>query len=270
MSELPELPELPERALEGLRVVELGDFISAAYATKLLADLGADVVKVEPPDGDSVRRHGPFPGDRPDAETSGLHLFLNANKRGITADLDAPEDRKRVVDLVRRADLVLHNVAPARLEALGLTHEELTSVRPDLVMVSITPFGYDTPRRDWRGTALTTMAASGLLHRIGDPDREPLWIPFCASDFQGGMHGAVAALAALRARRLSGRGQHAWISIAEIISVVMGGGGLAGYVFNGQNRPRSGFHNPGFYPWQVVPPDAVADHVLGFLGRGAG
>ena len=99
---------MPDRAFDGLRVLELGDFISAAYGTKLLADLGADVVKVEPPGGDSVRRHGPFPGDEPNPEAGALHLFLNASKRGITADLDRPEDRERVRDLARRADLVLH------------------------------------------------------------------------------------------------------------------------------------------------------------------
>ena len=244
---------MADRALDGLRVVELGDFISAAYATKLLADLGADVIKIEPTEGDTIRRHGPFPDDQPNDETGALHLFLNANKRGITADFATSEGRAQLVELVRRADLLVHNLAPAELERLGVTYDQLERIRPDLVMVSITPFGYDTPHRDWRGTSLVTMAASGLVHRIGDPGREPLALPFAAADFQGGLHGAITALAALRARRLSGRGQHAWISIAEIISVVMAGSGLAGYVFNGQNRPRSGFHNPGFYPWQVTP-----------------
>ena len=265
---------MSDRALEGLRVVELGDFISAAYATKLLADLGAEVVKVEPPEGDSIRLHGPFRDDRPDPETGALHLFLNANKRGITADLDRPEDRDLVREVIARSDIVLHNLAPARLKTLALTHEDLTAVRPDLVMVSITPFGYDTPHRDWRGSALTTMAASGLVIRIGDPGREPLSLPYAAADFQGGVHGAVTALAALRARRLTGEGQHAWISIAEIISPVMGGAGLATYVYGGQIRPRSGFHNPGVYPWQVVPVQdgffevitLVDDHWQRFVG----
>ena len=244
---------MADQALEGLRVVELGDFISAAYAGKLLADLGADVVKVEPPEGDSLRRHGPFRDDRPDAETSALHLFLDANKRGVRADLETAKGRERLLALVAAADVVVHNLAPARLEALGLTYDELAGGRRDLVMVSITPFGYDTPHRDWRGPALVTMAASGLMQLIGDPGREPLWLPYCAAEFQGGVHGAATALLALRARRISGEGQHAWIAIAEILSTVMGGGGLAPYVFSGQSRGRHGFHNPGFYPWQVVP-----------------
>jgi crotonobetainyl-CoA:carnitine CoA-transferase CaiB-like acyl-CoA transferase len=244
---------MPDRALEGLRVLELGDFISAAYGTKLLADLGADVIKVEPPEGDSIRRHGPFRGDEPNAETGAMHLFLNANKRGITADLDVAEDRERVADLARHADVVLHNLAPARLEALGLAHADLSADAPGLVMVSITPFGYDTPHRDWHGSALVAMAASGLVHRIGDPGREPLAFPYCAADFQGGVHGAITALAALRSRRFTGKGQHAWIALTEVIGTIMAGSGLAPYVFSGQNRERSGFHNPAFYPWQVVP-----------------
>ena len=162
---------MADQALEGLRVVELGDFISAAYAGKLLADLGADVVKVEPPEGDSLRWHGPFRDDRPDAETSALHLFLDANKRGVRADLETAKGRERLLALVAAADVVVHNLAPARLEALGLTYDELAGGRRDLVMVSITPFGYDTPHRDWRGPALVTMAASGLMQLIGDPGR---------------------------------------------------------------------------------------------------
>ena len=244
---------MPDRAFDGLRVLELGDFISAAYGTKLLADLGADVVKVEPPGGDSVRRHGPFPGDEPNPEAGALHLFLNASKRGITADLDRPEDRERVRDLARRADLVLHNLPPSRLEALGLSHAELSAEAPELVMVSITPFGYDTPHRDWHGSSVVAMAASGLARRIGDPGREPLSLPYCAADYQGGVHAAITALAALRARRITGHGQHAWVSIQEIIGTFMGGAGLAGYVFTGEDRGRTGFHSPGFYPWQVVP-----------------
>ncbi len=244
---------MTDQALGGLRVVELGAGIPAAYATKLLADLGADVIKVEPPGGDPLRLHGPFPNDEPHPETGALHLFLNANKRGVTADLEDEDGRSRLLDLARHAHLVIHNIPPRDMERLRIEHADLATARPDLVMVSITPFGYDTPHRDWRGNSLVTQAASGLVHRIGDPGREPLALPFAAADFQGGVHGAVTALAALRARRLTGRGQHAWIATTEIIGSVMAGSGLAGYVFNGQNRPRSGFHNPGFYPWQVAP-----------------
>ena len=232
--------------------MEFGDFISSAYAGKLLADLGADVIKVEPPSGDSLRGHGPFPGDIEDPETSGLHLFLNTNKRSVTLDLDAAEGRESLLALFANADIAVHNMPVPRLMALGLDHETVSGVLPDLIMVSITVFGYDTPLRDWKGTALTATVASGICHRIGDPGRPPLWIPYSAADFQGGLHGAVSALLALRARRASGEGQHAWLSTVEIMASYLGGSGLPGYVFHGQMRGRSGKHMDAFYPWEVA------------------
>jgi crotonobetainyl-CoA:carnitine CoA-transferase CaiB-like acyl-CoA transferase len=240
------------RALEGLRVVELGGFISAPYAGKLLGDLGADVVKVEPPGGDPARHHGPFPGDEHDAEKSGLFLFLNANKRSVTLDLATDTGLQAFRRLLEGADVLVHNETPARMEALGLTWEALAATNPGLVMVSITPFGWDTPRRDWKGPALITTVASGICDRIGDPGRAPLWLPFCAADFQGGIHAAAAALAAVRARRASGRGQHAWLAISEVLATFLGGSALVPYVLQGQRRTRAGHHMPAFYPWEVV------------------
>ena len=189
------------RALEGLRVVETGDFISAAYAGKLLADLGADVIKVEPPEGDSARRHGPFAGDVSDPEKSGLFLFLNTNKRSVALDLESEAGRERLRTLAREADIVVHNHRASDLRRWGLTYEDLSADHPELVMSAITPFGHGTPRADWEGTALTATAASGLPNYIGDADRAPLWLPFSAADFQGGVHGAAAALLAHRERR---------------------------------------------------------------------
>ena len=239
-------------ALEGLRVLELGDFISAAYGAKMLADLGADIVKVETPAGDTARAHGPFPGDEPHLERSGLFLFLNANKRGAVLDADTPQDREGVRELAAWADVVIHNLPPARLEALGFDHETLAADHPELVTVSITSYGYDTARRDWVATALTATAASGLAHRMGDPGRSPLWLPYCAADFQAGAHGAVAAMYALRARRLSGRGQHAWISSLMVLATYMGGARLESLVFDQMSGQRSGSHVLSFYPWQVA------------------
>ncbi len=246
-----------EAALDGLKVVELGDFISAAYATKLLADLGADVVKVEPPvHGDSARAHGPFVGDEPHPERSGLYLFLNANKRGVTLDVSTEEGRALFEDLAGWADIVIHNSPPQDLERWGIGYEALSERHPLLIMVSISVFGYDTPYRDWKGYALNATAGSGIVYRIGDADRAPLWLPYSAADFQGGVHGAIAALLALRARRATGEGQHAWLSIIEVMSVYLSGSGLPGFVFQGQLRGRAGKHMNAFYPWQVA---AVAD-----------
>ena len=113
------------QGLEGVRVLELGGRVSAPVAAKMMADLGADVVKIEPPEGDRARRRGPFPPDvdatDPDLERSGLFLALNTNKRGITLDLTRSEDRQRFDELVASADLLVHNHAPKEMEALGLS-----------------------------------------------------------------------------------------------------------------------------------------------------
>ena len=115
------------QSLEGVRVLELGHMVSAAYATKLMADLGADVVKIEEPDGDRARRHGPFPDDIADPEKSGLFLALNTNKRGRTLDLRSIQDRRRLSDLIGWADLLVHNYPAAQAEALGLDYGRFRS-----------------------------------------------------------------------------------------------------------------------------------------------
>ncbi len=108
------------QGLEGVKVVELGNMVSAAYATKLMADLGADVVKVEEPTGDTARQRGPFPGGTPDPEKSGLFLYLNTNKRGVTLDLR--QDIEKLLHLVSQADILVQNYPPAQMAALGIDY----------------------------------------------------------------------------------------------------------------------------------------------------
>jgi crotonobetainyl-CoA:carnitine CoA-transferase CaiB-like acyl-CoA transferase len=146
----------------------------------------------------------------------------------------------------------VHNLAPAEVRRLGLTWDELAATNTGLVIVSITPFGWDTPRADWKGPALITTVASGICDRIGDPGRAPLWIPFNAADFQGGIHAAIAALAGIRARRATGAGQHCWLAITEVMATFLGGSALTAWVLTGQRRPRAGHQMAAFYPWEVV------------------
>ena len=119
-------------------------------------------------------------------------------------------------------------------------------------MSSISVFGHGTPHEDWAATALTATAASGLARYIGDPDRSPLWLPYSAADIQGGIHGAIAAMLALRARKSTGEGQHAWVSIVEVMGTTLRGDSLPQYIYAGQLRGRNGAHNHSFYPWQVA------------------
>ena len=242
-----------ESALSGMTVLEEGGGIAASYAGKLLADLGADVIKVEPPQGDLVRRKPPFPADAPHRERSGLHLFLDTNKRSLRLDLESAAGRRLYRDLAHSCGTVITSRHIADQRRLGLDWETLSSDSPAFNQVTITVFGIETQREGWQSESLIASLASGISYRIGDPDREPLGLPYDAPQYQGGIHAAIAALLLRRATREDGLGQHAWLSIVDILSNVMAGAGVAPFVFTGQSRPRAGTHMNAFYPWQVTP-----------------
>ena len=133
---------MPDAALEGITVVEIGQMVSAPYCAKLFSDYGADVIKIEPPeDGDLARRWGPFPQDREHPEKSGLFHFLNTNKRGVTLDVGTAVGRETLLRLIQRTDVLIENNPPGRMRDWKLDYAALSEVNPDLVMISITPFG---------------------------------------------------------------------------------------------------------------------------------
>ena len=194
--------------LTGIRVVEVGGLVSAPYAGKLLADLGADVVKIEPPNGgDPARLRGPFPGDRPDPDASGLYLYLNTNKRGITLDLTSGRDRDLFDRLVGRCDVLLHNVHPLERAAHGLDYERLATLNPRLVMASIAPFGSRGPHARHRAADLVSWCAGGLATLNGDPthpELPPLKAYGDQAGYQAGLNAAVPVVGALFERLQSG------------------------------------------------------------------
>jgi crotonobetainyl-CoA:carnitine CoA-transferase CaiB-like acyl-CoA transferase len=210
--------------LAGLRVIEAGELVSAAYATKLLADLGADVVKIEPPRGDEARRRGPFPHDRPDPEASGLYCYLNANKRSVVLDLERADDRAAFARLAARADALVHNVHPVDRAALGLEYDRLASGNPRLVMASISPFGADGPYARYRATDLVSWCAGGLATLNGDParpDLPPLKAYGDQASYQAGLNAAVPVLGALFERVQSGLGQHVEVSVQASVANIL-------------------------------------------------
>ena len=211
-------------ALDGVRVLEVGDLVSAAYATKLLADLGADVVKIEPHRGDLTRGRGPFPGNIPDPEASGLFLYLNANKRGITLDLTQPRGQAALEALAARADLLVHNVHPTLMAAHGLDYDRLSAANPRLVMTSIAPFGLSGPHATYRGPDVVTWSAGGvstLNGQTGEPDLPPLKAFGDQSGFQAALNAAVGSLGALFARLATGRGEHVEVSAQESVAAIL-------------------------------------------------
>lgn len=196
--------------LEGVKVLELGNMVSAAYATKLMADLGANVVKVEEPTGDTARQRGPFPGNVVDPEKSGLFLYLNTNKRGVTLDLHC--DTEKLLHLVSQVDILVHNYPPAQMVEFGIDYEQFRAVNEHLVMCSITPFGLTGPYKDYRAYELNTTNAGGwawLSPGASDhPELPPLKPSGQQADFQTALCAATVSLAAYYKALISGAGEH--------------------------------------------------------------
>jgi benzylsuccinate CoA-transferase BbsE subunit len=209
---------MAEAALEGVRVLDLAGEVGV-YAAKLLADLGADVVRVEPPDGDPARCVGPFYHDEPSPERS-LHFFnLNTNKRSITLDVAHPEARPLFERLVRGADALIETFPPGWLDARGLGYAALSKLRPELIMTSVTGFGQDGPHAQWQWADIVGVAMSGMMTLAGDK-ADPPNMPFGYQGYIGaGIQAAAGTLMALLWRDQSGEGQHVDVSMQEAISI---------------------------------------------------
>ena len=238
-------------ALGGLRVLEVGGRISGSYATKLLADLGCEVIKVEPPDGEDTRYVGPYPGDVQDIEKSGLFLHLNANKRGVVLDLARNEDRMALLRQAKEADLVLDTLPPVVGEEYRLTPSHYEAANARLVVTSITPFGHTGPYRAWKGYDITTGALGGECTYLGAEDRYLIGAPLAIVEYQSGLNAAVASLVAL----LSGAGgQHIDISESDVWATIENGMGVIEYIYGGRAFARigRGVHG-GPYPNTILP-----------------
>ncbi|HEY8491946.1 MAG TPA: CoA transferase [Dehalococcoidia bacterium] len=212
----------PEGALDDLTVLDLSEGVAGAYCGKLLADYGADVIKVERPGtGDPARRHGPFPDGRPHPEKSALFLYLNTNKRGVTLDVAHPRGAAVLRRMVEDADVLIETFRPGYLADLGLGYPALREVNPDLVMTSITAFGQDGPYAGYRSNNLVALALGGQLGMTGSPDREPLKSAGYQAEYQAGLHAFGATLAAVFGARIAEAGQHVDIAMVEVLASVL-------------------------------------------------
>lgn len=199
-------------SLEGVRVIDLTCNVAGPYASKLLADQGADVLKLEPPGGDPSRRFGPFPNDVPHPERSGLFLHLNRNKRSAVVDPATSTGAEQIRALAADAHIVLEDYPPGTAQRWGWDWEALQTANPALVMTSITPFGQSGPYRDYRGSELTLQAIGGPLYANGHQDREPLKLAGHFAHYHAGIVAALGTLMALRRAEASGQGN--WIDLA--------------------------------------------------------
>jgi len=213
-----------------IRVVDLTD-LSGAFFGRLMVGLGAEVIVIEPPGGGALRR---------DALA---FAHFRAGARSATLDLDDPRERDRLRALVATADIVVESLPPGRLAAMGLAYADLRVRHPELIGVSITPFGGSGPRAGWRGTDLTAVAMGGMMTLCGDPDGLPLAPPREQAYHLASAHAAVGALAALHARRTTGRGQHVEVSIQEAVAATLEYGAIA-FIHAGVVPRRSGSRHP--------------------------
>ncbi|HIE17585.1 MAG TPA: CoA transferase [Dehalococcoidia bacterium] len=200
----------------GYRVLDLTDE-KGHLCGRILADFGADVIKIEPPGGDPSRHIGPFYHDEPRSQNSLSWWFANANKRGITLNIEKAEGREIFKSLVSESALVIESYPPGYLGKMGLDYQVLSEINPSIVMTSITPFGQNGPYSNFKASDLTLMAMGGMARLLGDRDRPPIRISSPQAYFLGCLHAAVGSTFALYYRELTGNGQHVDVSIQEAI-----------------------------------------------------
>ncbi|MFP8874045.1 MAG: CoA transferase, partial [Myxococcota bacterium] len=246
---------MSEGALEGIRVIELGQRVSAPYCARLFADYGAQVIKVEPPTGDVVRRWGPFPGDTPHPEKSGFFHFLNTNKQGVTLEVARDAGRELFLRLIAEADVLIENNLPSAMRDQGFDYASLEAVNPQLVMISITPYGQTGPYSEWKGCDLNAFHLSGASHRYcGRPGEAPLEHGTFSADFYGAAAAAAWGLAATVGRDRVGGGQQVDVSCAEAIAATfVGGQNIGGYAQDGRFGSRTGVGMPLAAPATILP-----------------
>jgi benzylsuccinate CoA-transferase BbsE subunit len=181
---------------------------------KMLGDIGADVIKIEPPTG-SISRIAPFYKDVPDPEKSLFWYCYNANKRGITLDITQPEGQDLFRQLVKTTDIVIESFAPGYLDNLNLGYTDLIKIKPDIILASITPFGQNGPKAGFKGSDLTAWASGGYLYICGEEGSPPVWISFPQAGLFAGAEAAIGAMTAIWYRTQSGEGQHVDVSLQE-------------------------------------------------------
>jgi CoA:oxalate CoA-transferase len=206
--------------LSDVCVLDLSEDIAGPFCTKMLAGLGAEVIKVERPgSGDVSRGAGPFPAHAPDPEQSALFLYLNTGKKSLTLDVCSQTGAVILQQLAQECDILVESFAPGYLEGLGLGYAALERLNPRLIYTSVSPFGQSGPYRDFRGSELVAQAMGALMYTIGLPDREPLKIGGNAALYTTGMSAFSATMIALYARDVQGYGQQVDVSAMETMAV---------------------------------------------------
>src|SRR5271165_32378 len=253
------LPQ-PNTPLAGITVLDFGQIYQGPYATVLMARAGADVIKIEPPTGEPLRRNPAGPGTRL------AFAMLNSNKRAITLNLKSDRGRALLIEMARRADVLLENFSPGTLDDLGVGYEVLRAANPRLVYATGTGFGISGPDRDTLAMDLTIQAASGIMSVTGDPDGPPTKAGPTLVDYMGGIHLYGAVMTALFQRERTGRGQLVEVAMQEAVYSTLASS-FEYYVRTGKVPPRTGNRQAGLAsaPYNVF---ATTDGYVAIHGDG--
>ena len=243
------------RPLAGLKVVELARILAGPWSGQILADLGAEVIKVEAPEGDDTRRWGPpfIERTRPDGSTERTAAYFHSTNRGkksVTADFRTPEGQEKVRRLVADADVLIENFKVGGLAKYGLDYDSLRKVNPRLVYCSVTGFGQTGPYAHRAGYDYIIQGMCGLMSVTGEPDRQPQKVGVAVTDVFTGIYAAVGILAALRQRDTTGEGQHVDMALLDVGTAIMANQSL-NYLATGTAPQRMGNAHPNLVPYAV-------------------
>jgi crotonobetainyl-CoA:carnitine CoA-transferase CaiB-like acyl-CoA transferase len=232
--------------LNGVTILELGQVIAGNFGGVILADLGAEVIKIEPPSGDTARNAtiAPLHGE------SAIHLFMNRGKKSVVLNLKEPRGLEIFYDLVEEADVVIDNFRPGVMKRLGIDHDALTRRNPDIITVSVTGFGETGPARDKSAFDLVVQAYSGHVDITGPADGDPARVGIPIADISGGIYACISVLASLAGRSLHGGGQHADVAMLDSL-VSMLSYDAVDHLNSGRKLTRLGTAHAHMVPWQA-------------------
>jgi len=232
--------------LEGVRILELGQIIAGTYGSQVLSDLGAEVIKVETPDGDLGRN----PSVAPYRGLSGLFLTLNRNKQSIVINLKSEEGRKVFYDLVKVCDVVIDNFRPGVLERLQIDYATLSKINPRIIQCSVTGFGSEGIYKNYPALDINIQAISGHMAITGEPGRPPVRVGIPLADMSGGIYSCKGILAALFDRERSGKGRRIELSMFDCMLSLLGYMGTM-WLTNGELPKPPGSAHDYTVPWQA-------------------
>ncbi|WP_029351091.1 CaiB/BaiF CoA-transferase family protein [Bosea sp. 117] len=256
------------QALTGIRVLDLSRVLAGPWATQMLGDLGAEIIKIEKPGaGDDTRGWGPpwlKDGEGRETRESAYFLSANRNKRSVTIDMAQPEGQALIRRLAATSDVVIENFKVGGLKRYGLDHESLAALNPRLVYCSITGFGQDGPEAGRAGYDFMIQGMSGLMSVTGSPETEPQKIGVALVDVLTGLHAVIAVLAALEQRHRTGRGQHIDIALFDVAVASLANQAL-NYLVGGTAPRRLGNAHPNIVPYQVF--ETADGHLILAVGN---